>query len=55
MPFPLCDRRLDLGELRNPRLKPMPMSPLFQDNGIFVGQSYANASLLHGLLEELVK
>ena len=51
--IPLCGKRLDLGELKNPRVKPEPMSPLFQDNGSFDSQSYAHALLLYGLLEEL--
>ena len=29
IPYPLCGKRLELGELKNPRLKPDPTSPLF--------------------------
>ena len=48
MQIPLCGRRLELGELKNPRVKPEPTNPLYSDHGIFKGDSYKTALLLYG-------
>ena len=44
---------LDLIEITSPRVKPGPMSPLFQAEGIFDSGRYAHALLIYGQLEEL--
>ena len=54
MPIPLCGRRLELGELLNPRLKPEPAAPLYSDlNGNFDSNSYQYALLLYAMLDDL--
>ena len=54
MPIPLCGKRLELGELSNPRLKPEPDFPLYRDsNDIFDGDSYQHALQLYEMLDDL--
>ena len=54
LPIPLCGKRLDLGHLVNPRLKPDPIDELFKlEDGNFDGIGFQNALMLFELLENI--
>ena len=55
LPIPLCAKRLELGHLVNPRMRPDPHVPLFKDeNGKFDVDGYNAALLLFELAEKLI-
>jgi len=54
LPIPLCGKRLELGHLVNPRLKPDPNDELFKlEDGNFDGIGFQNALMLFELLENI--
>ena len=54
LPIPLCGKRLELGHLVNPRLKPDPIDELFKlEDGNFDGIGFQNALMLFELLENI--